>query len=150
MVEKDLVVRKSSQPAPDLISAVVIGYSVGIKTVIGHGAQALSNIAGKYVGKEICYYFKDKIKSYEDVEKHLSIFANLKIRDLDDSIVVEISKCKICPKKVAKYDFEGTACPWGGILMGVFEECFGYRLSMNIKLQPGEICTMTFKKVKND
>jgi len=142
-----MIRRKDDKPTPNVESAIIIGYSVGLKSILGVGSQAMSNIAGKYVGKELCIYLKSKerIKDLKDVERVLSMFADLKLKEEGESIIAEISNCKICPKKIGGYEFEGTACPWGGILAGFLEECFGKRFSMSISLKPGEVCTITLK-----
>ncbi len=142
-----MIRRKSNKSAPSVESAVIIGYSVGLKSILGFGSQAMSNVAGKFVGKELCLYFKSKerFESLKDVERALSIFADVRLREEDDRIVAEISNCKICPKRVGGYEFKGTACPWGGILAGFLEECFGKRFSMDINLKPGEVCVITLK-----
>ncbi len=138
--------RKNTKPAPSLESAIVIGYSVGLRTILGVGSQAMSNVAGKYVGKEIALLFKSNVKDLGDVERVLRVFGYLKLEETDNQIVARISNCKICPKRVGSYEFEGTACPWGGILLGFLEECFGKSLSMNVKLKPGEVCEIVLKE----
>ena len=142
-----MIRRKSNDPTPNVESAIIIGYSVGLKSILGKGSQAMSNIAGKYVGKELCIYFRSKgsIESLKDVERVLNIFADLELREEEGAIVAKISNCKICPKRVGGYEFEGTACPWGGILAGFIEECFGRKFSMSINLKPGEVCVITLR-----
>jgi predicted hydrocarbon binding protein len=142
-----MIRRRDDKPTPNVESAIIIGYSVGLKSILGVGSQAMSNIAGKYVGKELCLYFKskDQIRDLSDVERILSIFADLKLKEDEGTIIAEISNCKICPKRIGGYEFEGTACPWGGILTGLLEECFGKRFSMNISLKPGKVCFVELK-----
>ncbi|WP_457549974.1 hypothetical protein [Archaeoglobus sp.] len=142
-----MIVRSSDKPAPSVESAIIIGYSVGLKSILGIGSQAMSNVAGKYVGKELCLLFKsrEKLENLKDVERALRIFADIKLSEENNGIVAEISNCKICPKRVGGYEFEGTACPWGGILAGFLEECFGRKFSMSINLKPGEVCVITLR-----
>ncbi len=138
--------RKDVTPAPSLESAIIIGYSVGLRKILGIGSQAMSNVAGRYVGKEIALLFKSKVKDLRDAERVLGVFGDLKLEETENQIVARISNCKICPKRVGNYEFEGTACPWGGILLGFLEECFGKSLSMNVKLKPGEVCEVVLKE----
>jgi predicted hydrocarbon binding protein len=142
-----MIKRDGEKPAPSLESAIIIGYSVGLKTILGIGSQAMSNIAGKFVGKELALYAKGagyKISKLEDVENFFKSldFADLKLEEHPDKIVAEISNCKLCPKRVGGYEFDGTACPWGGILVGFLEEVFGYKFSMNLNLKPDQTCTI--------
>ena len=142
-----MIKRASKRPAPSLESAIIIGYSVGLKTIVGVGSQAISNVAGKYIGKELAIYMKGAghtISNLEDVERIFKSldFGDLKLEEHSDRIVAVISSCNICPKRIGGYKFDGTACPWGGILVGFLEECFGYKFSMNLDLKPAKICTI--------
>jgi hypothetical protein len=61
-------------------------------------------------------------------------------------LIVQISECFICPKKVGHYQFDGTACPWGGILIGALADILGASFSCSTRLTPGETCTLHLKR----
>jgi len=145
--------RKKGGAAPSLEAAIIIGYSVGLKLILGVGAQSMSNIAGAVVGKELCLYALKNgytISNLDDVEKFFKElnFANIVFKDDADSIEVTISECNICPKRIGGYEFEGTACPWGGILIGFINECLNYNLSVNLDLKPADVCKIILNKNK--
>ncbi len=73
----------------------------------------------------------------------LKRFAEIKLEEKGNKMIAEISECKICPKAIEEYEFEGTACPWGGILAGLLEEYSSKSFSMNMDLNPGKTCKIT-------
>lgn len=132
-------------------SAIIIGYSVGLKLITGDGAQSLSNMAGSYAGKELGIYAINEcheFKNIKDVEKFLKQlkFADIKINEVNDEIVAKISKCNICPKRICGYEFERTACPWGGLLIGFIGETLGYKLGSQMDLKPSKVCIIKLKR----
>ncbi|XRO75197.1 hypothetical protein ACO3TA_07420 [Methanocaldococcus sp. 28A] len=145
------IIRTKNTPCPSIASAIIIGYSVGLKLITGSGAQSLSNIAGSYAGKELAIYAMNnghEFKDINDVERYFNMldFANIEINEEGDEIIVKILKCNICPKRICGYEFEGTACPWGGLLIGFINETLKYNLGYQINLKPAETCIIKLKK----
>jgi predicted hydrocarbon binding protein len=143
--------RTKNDSCPTIDSAIIIGYSVGLKLITGDGAQSLSNMAGSYAGKELGIYamnegyeFKD-IKDVEEFLKQLK-FADIKITEENDEVVANISKCNVCPKRICGYEFERTACPWGGLLIGFIGETLKYKLGSQMNLKPAEVCIIRLKR----
>ncbi|AAB98194.1 hypothetical protein MJ_0207 [Methanocaldococcus jannaschii DSM 2661] len=143
--------RSKNDPCPSIPSAVIIGYSVGLKLITGHGAQSLSNMAGSYAGKELGIYAMNngyEFKDIKDIERFLNQldFAKIEMNEEEDEIIVKISKCNLCPKRICGYEFEGTACPWGGLLIGFISETLKYNLGYQMNLKPAETCIIKLKK----
>ncbi|MCQ6254723.1 hypothetical protein [Methanocaldococcus sp.] len=143
--------RTKNTPCPSIASAIIIGYSVGLKVIIGEGAQSLSNIAGSYAGKELAIYAMSKgyeFKDIKDIERYFNQlnFADVEMKEEGDEIIVKISKCNLCPKRICGYEFEGTACPWGGLLIGFICETLKYNLGYQMNLKPAETCIIKLKK----
>ncbi len=134
-----------------LLSAVFIGYMVGTYSVMGKGAQAIANLAGEYVGREIFAYAQSQGKTLYslpaliDFLKANHFAEDISIGESAGSVFAQIGYCGICPKRVGMYEFDGTACPWGGILIGVLEPIMGKRFSVSAALTPGETCTIMLK-----
>jgi len=139
----------------ELHNAMLIGFMIGTYDVLGKGGtQAVVNMAGKTVAKEFLRFAKDKGRPIESLED-FQVFVNdyklageMEFHDSEDIIFVRISNCKTCPKKVGHYQFDGTACPWGGILSGVLGEINSEAYSSASKLIPGEKCVLEVKKIK--
>jgi hypothetical protein len=142
---------RDSGPA-SLLNAVFIGYMVGTYSVMGKGgAQAVANMAGEHVGKEILAYASSQgiildtphalAKFLQDNQLAEAVAFNQK----GNAVTAQISKCGICPKKIGKYKFDGTACPWGGILIGILESLSEEKFSVAVRLTPGEICSITLQ-----
>lgn len=134
-----------------LLNATIIGFMVGIYEVMGKGGtQAVINMAGHYVGKEILKFARDhnyRIVTLSDFQKFAreqGLAGQLDFHKTGEKAFVRISECNTCPKKVGHYKFDGTACPWGGILAGVMEEITGIRFSTSTRLTPGEACIIEF------
>lgn len=88
--------RSKNDPCPSIPSAVIIGYSVGLKLITGHGAQSLSNMAGSYAGKELGIYAMNngyEFKDIKDIERFLNQldFAKIEMNEEEDEIIVKIS-----------------------------------------------------------
>ena len=66
--------------------------------------------------------------------------------EAEKGLEVSIAKCHICPKKVGHYQFDGTACPWGGILIGALADILGVSFSCSTQLTPGETCILYLKR----
>jgi len=45
-----------------------------------------------------------------------------------------------------RYSFDGTACPWGGILAGALEQITGQRFSCTPRLTPGDVCEIDLRR----
>ena len=133
-----------------LLNATFIGYMVGTYSVMGKGgAQAIANMAGEYVGREIVAYATSQGKTLDSAP---ALIAFLKENNLagefqfsgdDTQVQVVISDCGICPKRVGKYQFDGTACPWGGILIGTLSAILKQEFAVSAGLTPGASCTIT-------
>ena len=67
------------------------------------------------------------------------------INENENEVAIQIAQCGICPKRVGKYQFDGTACPWGGILIGALQTILEKEFSVSAKLTPGESCTVVLK-----
>lgn len=65
--------------------------------------------------------------------------------EVEGGFDVRIAQCYICPKKVGHYQFDGTACPWGGILLGAPTAILGTSFSCSTRLTPGETCLLQLK-----
>jgi hypothetical protein len=136
-----------------LVNAMVIGYMVGTREVIGRGgAQAIANLAGEYAGRELVRFARQQgevLESIEDLVAYVGkegLADEMVLKDTGGGLDVEISRCYICPKKVGHYQFDGTACPWGGILIGALGDILGVRFSCSTRLVPGETCTLHLKQ----
>jgi len=130
-------------------NALVIGYMMGTYRVIGKGgAQAVANMAGEFVGKELVEYARRRgisLDTWEDARRFLieaGLTGKLESRPTDDGLVVEIGDCRICPKRVGHYDFPGTVCPWGGLLVGLLGDVLGKRFTSTPRLTAGEVCAI--------
>ncbi len=131
-----------------ILRATMIGYMYGIENAVGSASQVASNIAGRVVGKEILKAYKESgFKGrIEEIPKMLSMFGDLNLDKREFGWLAEISNCKICPKRVGGYEFEGTACPWPGILVGMLEEITGEKFNITAELTPGEICAVKIER----
>src|SRR5512140_786692 len=123
-----------------LLNAVFIGYMVGTYEVIGRGgAQPIANMAGEHVGREIVEYATSQGHPMENCHelaeflKANRLAAQITLTESAKGVSAEIAQCGICPKRVGKYQFDGTACPWGGILIGALETILHPRLSLSVK-----------------
>ncbi len=136
-----------------LVNAMVIGYMMGTYRVIGRGgAQAVANMAGEYVGQELLRFAREQEEPIESIQdlvafaKKENLARQMTFEEEGDALSVRIAECLICPKKVGHYDFDGTACPWGGILIGALTEILGTAFSCSARLTPGETCTLLLKQ----
>ncbi|MBI9046454.1 MAG: hypothetical protein JEZ06_18330 [Anaerolineaceae bacterium] len=139
----------------ELHNALLIGFMVGIYEVLGKGGtQAVVNMAGNRVGRELIKFSQDSfvpIQSLEDFKVFVNqnkMIGELDFHETETTTFARISGCKTCPKKVGHYDFDGTACPWGGILSGVLSELTGVEHSAASKLSPGEKCVLEIRRAK--
>ena len=136
-----------------LVNAMVIGYMVGTREVIGRGgAQAIANMAGEYAGQELVKFARQQGQSIESIGdlvayiRQEGLANQVVFEEHQDELQVKIAECYICPKKVGHYQFDGTACPWGGILTGALTYILDATFSCSTRLTPGEICTLHLKK----
>ena len=136
-----------------LLNAIVIGYMVGTREVIGRGgAQAIANLAGEYAGRELVRFAREQGVSLESADDLIAYARDEGLADqmlfaeVEGGYQVRIAQCYICPKKVGHYEFDGTACPWGGILLGALTNILEAKFSCSTVLTPGETCTLHLKR----
>ncbi len=136
-----------------LVNAMVIGYMLGTREVIGRGgAQAIANLAGEYAGRELVRFAREQGVSLDSVDDlvtyvdHEGLAGHMVVEEVEGGFEVRIAQCYICPKKVGHYQFDGTACPWGGILLGALTAILGASFSCSTRLTPGEICLLHLKR----
>ena len=139
----------SQYSALRLINAMVIGYMLGTREVIGRGgAQAIANMAGEYAGRELVRFAREQgvpLSSAEDLVAYVrqeGLANEMVFEEVEGGFQVHIAQCYICPKKVGHYQFDGTACPWGGILIGALSDILETSFSCSTRLTPGETCTL--------
>lgn len=151
MAEPIVSSKREFGPA-SLLNAVFIGYMVGTYSVMGKGgAQAIANMAGEYVGKEMLAYAAsqgialDTLPALVDFLQTFNLAGAVTIDEQADRVIVQVAQCGICPKRVGKYQFDGTACPWGGILIGALETILQKNFSVSAQLTPSESCTITLQ-----
>lgn len=130
-----------------IANAIIIGYMIGTYRVIGRGgAQAVANMSGEFVGQELVRYAERRqlsLQTWDDIERFVTEAGLTDFIDYtrtEKGAEIVIRDCRICPKRVGHHDFPGTACPWGGILVGLLEEVFGERFTSTPRLTPGETC----------
>lgn len=142
----------SEYSALRLVNAMVIGYMVGTREVIGRGgAQAIANLAGEYAGRELVRFARqqgtplDSVAGLIDYLGQEGLANQMVIEAAPDGYGVQIDECYICPKKVGHYQFDGTACPWAGILVGALSDILGASFSCSTQLTPGDTCHLQLK-----
>jgi predicted ArsR family transcriptional regulator len=136
-----------------LVNAMVIGYMVGTREVIGRGgAQAVANLAGEYAGRELVRFARmqgEPLASVENLVAYIrkeGLAHEMTLTDHQGTVEIKIAQCLICPKKVGHYEFDGTACPWGGLLLGALSDILDASFSCSTRLTPGESCTLLLKR----
>ena len=72
--------------------------------------------------------------------------SQMSFADTEGGLEVSVSACHICPKKVGHYQFDGTACPWGGILTGALADILEASFFCSTRLTPGETCLLHLKR----
>ncbi len=150
MSAKMILGARENGPA-NLLNATFIGYMVGTYNVIGKGgAQAIANMAGEFVGKEILAFAASQGEQIDSVEALVRFLkehhlGEVELRVNDSHVQAVVSKCGICPKRVGKYQFDGTACPWAGILIGALGSILGREFSVSASLTPAQSCTLQLK-----
>ena len=139
----------------DLLNAAIIGMLVGVYQVVGRGGtQAIINMAGEYVGRELLKFAEDHNEPIENLEQFRqfiirhNLAGDVHFFDEESRIRVIVAQCKTCPKKVGHYSFDGSACPWGGIMIGAFTEILQQKFSYAAKLVPGEVCEISIERRK--
>ena len=137
-----------------LLNAIVIGFMVGIYEVMGRGGtQAVINMAGQHVGREILRFAAARgkpIRTPDDLRAFVvreGLTEQLDLVEDEQGFRARIAHCRICPKKVGQYSFDGTACPWGGILTGALEQITGQQFSCTPRLTPGETCEIELRRI---
>ena len=139
-----------------LLNATIIGFMVGTYEVMGKGGtQAVINMAGRYVGREILRFAQDhemEIRTVDDFRAFVQeqgLAGQMDFFQKGSHAYVRISDCGTCPKRVGHFEFDGTACPWGGILSGVLEEITGDRFSSAARLTPGQACVVELQIIQS-
>lgn len=139
----------------DLLNAVMIGLLVGVYEVVGRGGtQAVINMAGEYVGREMLQFAKDhgeavySLAHFRDFLIRHKLAGDIQFSDEETGIRVKVAQCRTCPKRVGHYAFDGSACPWGGILIGAFTEILNQRFSYAARLTPGTECEILIQRRK--
>lgn len=97
----------------------------------------MGNLIGESVGEEILKYAHAQgfdLDSLESVEGFL--------REHGMGGEISIAECGVCPKSVGHYQFDGTACPWPGLLATVLLAIFRERLWPSARLVPAETCVI--------
>lgn len=120
-----------------LANAVFIGYMMGCHKMFGRRTQLMGNLIGESVGEEILKYAHAQgfdLDSLESVEGFL--------REHGMGGEISIAECGVCPKRVGHYQFDGTACPWPGLLAAVLLAAFRERLRPSARLVPAETCVI--------
>ena len=137
----------------ELLNALIIGFMIGVYEIMGRGGtQAIANMAGQRIGQEIIRFTLDQgidiqsLEDFRDFARDNKLMGGIEFHQTGDSIYACITDCHTCPKKVGHYQFDGTACPWGGILSGVCSEIIGERFSSSARLIPGEKCVLEIHK----
>lgn len=138
-----------------LLNAVFIGYMVGTYSVIGKGgAQAIANMAGEFVGRKLLAYASnqgmkiDSPRALADFLQENELTGAMTTEETGSEVTAQLAQCGICPKRVGKYKFDGTACPWGGILIGALGTIMEREFTVSPSLTPADKCTITFKPRK--
>ncbi len=137
----------------ELLNSIIIGFMVGLESLLpGKTTQAVVNVVGYAVGREIMKHLtrsEGQPASLEELEDALvssGLAESLRFELEDDgSVTVTIDGCLICPKRVGGYEFEGTACPWGGMLAYMIGQVLGKQLSAQARLTPGETCKVRLR-----
>jgi predicted hydrocarbon binding protein len=141
-----------TRKAKNLRNALVIGIMRGMKKNLGKGLQGFANMIGFYGGTEMIKYVKDKGETFQSIEDVIEFFKKnefAQTMDVDrtnDSAKITVETCEICPKKVGGYEFEGTACPLPGFIVGAIREALGEEFRTAAKLTPGKTCLITLYK----
>ncbi len=131
---------------------VFIGFMMGLYDVLGKGSQSIANMIGIRVAEEIFRFTESnniELKNFEDFKNFASEYKladQIELENNENYIIIKISKCKICPKKVGKHEFDGTACPWGGLMNGILSRLNNEQYSVATRLTPGDVCVLELKK----
>jgi hypothetical protein len=134
--------------AETLTNAVFIGYMMGCYSLLGRATQAMGDLMAEHVGCEILRYARahghtvDSIESVEAILVESELAGVISVVEEDKEIAVTIGECGICPKRVGAYEFDGTACPWPGMLAGILSESLGETLVPSARLVPAETCVI--------
>jgi len=95
-----------------LVNAIVIGYMVGTREVIGRGgAQAVANLAGEYAGRELVRFAREQgvaLSTMDDLVAYASeegLAGQMVFEEVESGFEVRIAQCYIWPKKVGHYQF---------------------------------------------
>ncbi len=139
-----------------LIYRVLIGVSASMDSIFPAAAQDLVNAIGKFVGREIGKELIERkvvnentsiseiIKKLE--EERFAFGDTVNVCESEDKVEIRIEGCNICPKKVGGYTIRKTACPVGGIVLGLLESIKKKSFDVVPELIPGTICIITIKK----
>jgi hypothetical protein len=144
-----------SSAVQSLANAVFIGYMMGCQSFFGRRTQVMVNFIGELVGHEILKYIGSQgivMDSLSDVEFFLrdsELAGFVSLVEEAEEIIATIEECGICPKRVGHHRFDGTACPWPGVLSGVLSGAFRQTLETSASLVPAERCTISQSREKH-
>lgn len=137
--------------AETLTNAVFIGYMMGCHSLLGRATQAMGDLMAEHVGCELLRYARaqghtvDSIESVKAILVESELAGVVSLVEEDKEITVTIAECGICPKRVGAYEFDGTACPWPGMLAGILSESLGETLVPSARLVPAETCVIRLR-----
>jgi len=112
----------------------------------------MGNLIGEHVGEEVLKFARaqgftmDSLKSVETFFRDNLLAGTISIGEEGEDIVATIEECGVCPKRVGHCQFDGTACPWPGLLAGVLLAAFRERLIPSASLVPTEICSIRLRR----
>jgi hypothetical protein len=131
----------------------MLGLLVGVYEVVGRGGtQAVINMAGEYVGCEIQQFAQDQGEAVDNLD-HFREFlirhklaGDIQFTDEETGIRVKVAQCRTYPKRVGHYAFDGSDCPWGDILIGLFSGILNQRFSYAARLTPVTECEILIQR----
>ncbi len=139
-------------PPASLRDAILIGIMVGLERFLGRSAQAIINAVGRSMGEEVWRFVEREGRAPRDLDDLRDLlvgegFAGEIEFDVTDEgeVSATVEDCRICPKRVGGHRFEGTACPWGGMLSYMVGRILGREFSFQARLTPGERCSLTLR-----
>ncbi len=140
----------------ELVYRVLIGMCAGLDNVFPSAAQDLVDTIGKFVGREIGKEMLERgvvneNMSISEIIRKLEgegfAFGDaVEVSESEDKVEIKIRECNVCPKKVGGYPIRKTACPVGGIVLGLLESIKKESLAVIPELIPGTVCIITIKK----
>jgi hypothetical protein len=139
-----------------LANAVFIGYMMGCHSFFGKRTQVMVNFIGELVGYEILKYTRSQgvamgsLKGVESFLRDSELAGSVSLVDEGEEIITTIEECGICPKRVGHHQFDGTACPWPGVLSGVLSGALREILIPTASLVPAETCVIRLSRASGE